>query len=110
PLDASGLADIPRGNLDMLAARAEQLRTRAPFAPRIPYARAAREQRLRHYLASFGIEVAPRTDGERERADVAVASILDKLSTEKRGRPSIVHVWAPSPAKEGHTARAVRKL
>ena len=110
PLDAAGLSDIPRGNLDLLAARAEQLRSRAPFAPRIPFARAAREQRLRHYLASFGIEVPPRVDGERERADAAVASVLEKLSTEKRGRPSIVHVWAPSPSKESHTARAIRKL
>ena len=57
PLDPRGLGDVPRGNLDALAVRAEALRTRAPFAPRLPHATTPREQRLRHYLASFGIEV-----------------------------------------------------
>ncbi len=109
PLDTRGLADIPKGNLDQLAARSEQLRARAPFAPRLPYAKAAREQRLRHYLASFGIEVPPRLDGEREKADLAIATVLDKLSTEKQ-RPSIVHVWAPAPLKKENAARSVRKL
>jgi uncharacterized protein (DUF58 family) len=109
PLDPRGLGDIPKGNLDQLAARSEQLRARAPFAPRLPYAKAAREQRLRHYLASFGIEVPPRLDGEREKADLAIATVLDKLSTEKQ-RPSIVHVWGPAPVKKDNTARAIRKL
>lgn len=109
PLDPRGLADIPKGNLDLLASRGEHLRARAPFAPRLPYAKAAREQRLRHYLASFGIEVPPRLDGEREKADLALATVLDKLSTEKQ-RPSIVHVWAPAPLKKDDTTRAVRKL
>jgi hypothetical protein len=93
----------------MLAARGEQLRARAPFAPRLPYAKAAREQHLRHYLASFGVEVPPRLDGEREHADLAIASVLEKLAMEKH-RPSIVHVWAPSPLKKEATARAIRKL
>jgi uncharacterized protein (DUF58 family) len=109
PLDPRGLADIPKGNLDQLAARGESLRARAPFAPRLPYAKGAREQRLRHYLASFGVEVPPRLDGEREKADVALATVLDKLSTEKQ-RASIVHVWAPAPLKKEATARALRKL
>src|SRR5262249_19254373 len=47
PLDARGLSDIPKSNLDMLAARAEMLRTRAPFAPRVPLAQSSREQQLR---------------------------------------------------------------
>jgi uncharacterized protein (DUF58 family) len=109
PLDTRGLADVPKGNLDMLAARAETLRARAPFAPRLPFAKAAREQRLRHYLASFGIEVPPRLDGEREKADQAICLVLDKLALEKH-RPSIVHVWAPAPVVKERAARAVRKL
>src|SRR5262249_61123519 len=72
PLDPRGLADIPKGNLDQLAARGESLRARAPFAPRLPYAKAAREQHLRHYLAAFGVEVPPRLDGEREKPDLAI--------------------------------------
>jgi uncharacterized protein (DUF58 family) len=109
PLDPRGLGDIPKGNLDLLAARAEQLRARAPFAPRLPHAKAAREQRLRHYLASFGVEVAPRLDGERDRTELAIATVLSKLAGEKQ-RPSIVHVWAPAPTRKEVTARAVRRL
>jgi hypothetical protein len=109
PLDPRGLADVPKGNLDMLAARAEALRTRAPFAPRLPYARAAREQRLRHYLASFGVEVPPRVDGEREKTDPAIAAALEKLASDK-SRPSIVHVWGPPPGKNSPIARGLRKL
>jgi uncharacterized protein (DUF58 family) len=109
PLDPRGLADLPRGNLDLLAARAEGLRSRAPFAPRIPYARTSREQRLRHYLASFGIEVPPRLDGEREQTDAALAAVLEKISVEKK-RPSIVHVWAPAPSRGGKVAASIRRL
>jgi hypothetical protein len=109
PLDARGLSDVPKGNLDMLAARAESLRGRAPFAPRMPYARAAREQRLRHYLASFGIEVPPRVDGEREKTEEAMAAALEKLCADK-ARPSIVHVWGPPPGKNGAVGRSLRRL
>jgi uncharacterized protein (DUF58 family) len=109
PLDPRGLADIPKGNLDLLAARAESLRARAPFAPRVPFARAAREQRLRHYLASFGIEAPPRADGEREKTEIAIGTALEKLAADK-SRPSIVHVWGPAPALGSTTAKALRRL
>jgi hypothetical protein len=109
PLDPRGLADIPPKNLEMLAARAELLRSRAPFAPRVPYARTPRERTLRHYLASFGIEVPPRVDGERERAAATLALLLEKICAEKK-RPSIVHVWAPAPPEDSPIVRAVRKL
>jgi uncharacterized protein (DUF58 family) len=109
PLDARGLTDLPKSNLDMLAARAEMLRARAPFAPRLPYARTPRERTFRHYLASFGIEVPPRTDGERERTEVSLADALTKLCAEKQ-RPSIVHVWAPPPPLDSAVVGAVRKL
>ncbi|HVH46693.1 MAG TPA: DUF58 domain-containing protein [Labilithrix sp.] len=111
PLDPRGLADVPRGNLDSLATRAEAMRVRAPFAPRLPHAATPREQRLRHYLAAFGIEVPPRVDGEREKAEAQLATILDKLVREKRKKPSIVHVWAPPPGPESEAVeRGVRKL
>src|SRR5262249_54377151 len=100
PLDPRGLADVPRGNLDSLATRAEAMRVRAPFAPRLPHAATPREQRLRHYLAAFGIEVPPRVDGEREKAEAQLASLLEKIAREKRKKPSIVHVWAPPPGPE----------
>jgi len=111
PLDPRGLADIPRGNLDALATRAEAMRVRAPFAPRLPQAATPREQRLRHYLASFGVEVPPRVDGEREKAEVELARALDKIAREKRKKPSIVHVWAPAPSPESEALeRAIRRL
>lgn len=109
PLDPKGLSDIQPRNLDMLAGRAEELRTRAPFAPRVPYARTPRDRALRHYLASFGIEVPPRVDGERDRTAASLAQILDKICVEKK-RPSIVHIWAPPPHEGSPIIRSVRKL
>jgi hypothetical protein len=116
PLDPRGLTDVARGNLDALATRAEAMRVRAPFAPRLPHAATPREQRLRHYLAAFGIEVPPRVDGEREKAETQLAGLLDKILREKRAKPSILHIWAPAPGPGGDSGevgaieRAVRKL
>src|SRR5690606_36920805 len=111
PLDPRGLADIPRGNLDAPATRAEAMRVRAPFAPRPPQAATPREQRLRHYLAPFGVEVPPSVDGEREKAELELARALDKIAREKRKKPSIVHVWAPAPSPESEALeRAIRRL
>jgi hypothetical protein len=87
------------------------MRARAPFAPRLPHAASPREQRLRHYLASFGIEVPPRIDGERERAEVQLAALLEKVTLEKKKKPSIVHIWAPPPGPESAPLeRAIKKL
>ncbi len=97
PLDARGLVDVPRGNLDLLAVRSEALRTRAPFAPRVPFAKSQREQRLRHYLAAFGVDVPPRLEGERAKTQAMLLEVLDTLGKEKK-RASIVHVWAPVDA------------
>jgi len=110
PLDPRGLSDVPRSNLDMLAARAESLRARAPFAPRTPLARSSREQALRHYVAAFGIEVPPRTEGERDQAHAALASILEQIAKDKH-RASVVHVFSPAPvAPNSDVAPAVRRL
>ncbi|HEY1693533.1 MAG TPA: DUF58 domain-containing protein [Polyangiaceae bacterium] len=109
PLDVRGLGDLRRGDLDGLAARADLLRARAPFAPRVPFAHTPREQALRHYLAAFGIESPPRVDGERDKAETTLAQVLDKLATEKP-RASIVHVWAPAPARAETSAAAIAAL
>lgn len=110
PLDPRGLSDVPRGNLDALATRAEAMRVRAPFAPRLPHAATPREQRLRHYLAAFGVEVPPRVEGERDKADVQLASLLDRLHKVKKRRATIVHVWAPPIPPGSPVEGAVRKL
>jgi len=109
PLDPRGLADLKRGDLDDLAKRAEMLRGRAPFAPRLPFAHGSREQQLRHYLAAFGIESPPRVDGEREKAEVTIVQVLDKVATEKP-HASTVHVWAPAPTRMEPAARVVAAL
>jgi len=112
PLDPRALSDVPRGNLEALSIRAEAMRSRAPFAPRLPMGSTPREQRFRHYLASFGVEVPPRVEGERERADGQLRGIFEKLAREKnqKKRPSIVHVWAPPPGPESNMEVPLRKL
>jgi len=96
-------------DLDRLAGVAESMRARAPFETRVPHALSPRDRTLRHYLACFGIEVPPRTEGERPRAESELARTLTKLMTVKP-RPSIVAVWAPAPTPHGLVARAVRSL
>ena len=108
PLDPRGLADVAKGDLDALTRRAESLRNRAPFAPRVPQARSPREAALRHYLAAFGVELPPRVDGEREKTEATLAQVIDKLVGEKP-RPSVVHVWAPCPGRSSPIVRALRK-
>jgi uncharacterized protein (DUF58 family) len=109
PLDPRGLRDVRRGDFDGLVRRADTLRTRAPFAPRVPYAPTAREQSLRQYLAAFGIESPPRTDGEQDKARATLAASLGRLAREKP-RPSIVHVWAPSLPETRAAAKAIAAL
>jgi len=109
PLDPRGLADLAGGSLDALATRAEKLRTRAPFAPRVPFAYTAREQKLRHYMAAFGIESPPRIEGEHDRAEIALLQVLERLVSDA-SRGSIVHVWAPVPSRADGMAKAVRTL
>jgi uncharacterized protein (DUF58 family) len=112
PLDPRGLSDVHRGSFEALSQRAEAMRSRAPFAPRLPMSASPREQRFRHYLASFGVEVPPRVDGERERADAQLSSLLEKIALEKnrKKKPSIVHVWAPPPGVGSNSDAALRKL
>jgi hypothetical protein len=109
PLDPRGLADLPKGDLDALSRRADRLRQRAPFAPRLPFAPTPREQSLRHYLAAFGIESPPRSDGERDKAEATLAQVFERLASEKP-RASVVHVWAPAPANAQSMGKAIAML
>ena len=112
-LDPEGGRQITRYDLDRLAGNAERVRERAPFAARVPFGLSARDRTLRHYLACFGIEVAPRAEGERERAVVELARLLGKLC-EERPHATVLAVWAPAPdlgsASGGAVARATRRL
>ena len=64
---------------------------------------------LRHYLASFGIECAPRSEGERDKTAASIAAAIDKMLHDKL-KPSIVYVWAPAPNAPTVLGQAVRKL
>jgi uncharacterized protein (DUF58 family) len=108
-LSAQALSRVKIVDLDGLAECAERLLSGAPFTLPLPHAPTERERTLRHYLASFGIEVPPRVDGERERTDASIAKILERLLAE-RERPSIVHVWADLPVQEDPLAAAIRRL
>ncbi len=109
PLDAQGLRGVRKGDLDALLERAERLRSLAPFAPGVAFAPTPRERALRQYLAAFGIESTPRVEGERDLAEATLVSVLDRLRTEKP-RASVVHVWAPPPARTDAMSRAIAAL
>jgi len=96
PLDARGLADVRRGDIDKLALRADAMRSRAPFAPSAPFGRTARDRTLRRYLAAFGIESPPRNESDRREADAALVDALQHVAKAKP-RASLVHVVAPPP-------------
>ncbi len=99
----------PVADLDRLARVAEGVRSRAPFEARLPHASTPRDRTLRHYLACFGIEAPPRSEGERPRAESELARALTKLAA-LRPRASVVAVWAPAPSPHGLVARGVRLL
>jgi uncharacterized protein (DUF58 family) len=100
PLDARGLVDVRRGDLDKLAARADATRSRAPFSPPSPAARSNRERIMRRYLASFGIDSPPKTDTDRREAEAALEATLAHIAKAKP-RASLVHVIAPPPDEIG---------
>jgi uncharacterized protein (DUF58 family) len=111
PLDARGLADVRRGDLDKLAARADAMRSRAPVAAPPPGGKTARERMLRRYLASYGIESPPKTESDRKEAATSLIDALTQIGKTKP-RPSLIHVIAASP-EEALLARlsdAVRRL
>lgn len=108
PLDSrlgSGKMD-----LDQLALRAESVLNRAPFQPISPQAPSPRERALRRYLAAFGIESPASSEPEHQRTEEAITRFLDRLS-QKKPRPSIVHIWSPAPDKHPpDLARVLAKL
>ena len=96
PLDPTGLADLPKGDVDKLLARLEGLRGRAPFslaAPRAAGINEARDRLVRHYVASFGLDVPGRPTGA-----MSLAGITDALGRIHRARPRATEVVVIAPA------------
>lgn len=110
PLDARGLADVRRSDLERLAQRATALTAKAPFAAPLPRGGSASERALRHYLCAFGVESPPRSEPERLASDAALVQALSRISAE-RPRPSLVYVASPTPELISYPlAAAIRKL
>lgn len=111
PLDSRGLADVRRGDLDKLAARADAMRSRAPFAAAAPGGKTVRERMLRRYLASYGIESPAKTESDRKEA---ATSLVDALTAIAKAKPraSLVHVIAATPEEAllGRLGDAARRL
>jgi uncharacterized protein (DUF58 family) len=96
PLDPHGLADLPRGDVDRLLARLDSLRARAPFQLPPPLAASANEARdraVRHYAASFALDVPGRATGA-----MASAGLVDALKRVHRARPRATDVVVIAPA------------
>lgn len=113
PLDARGLSDVRRGDLDKLAARADTMRARAPFAAAAPTGRSSRDRIMRRYLASFGIDSPPKGATDRREAEVTLVEALLHVARTKP-RASLVHVVAPPPdeialPKVGEAVRRVMR-
>ncbi|MBP9111644.1 MAG: DUF58 domain-containing protein [Polyangiaceae bacterium] len=109
PLDSRAIADVKPRELDLLAIRVAPLRSRAPFSPRLPFARTARDQTFRHYLASFGIELPPRAEGEYDRAHHAMVGIVERILREKH-KPSQVHIFSSPPSPGAPIFAMLRRL
>jgi uncharacterized protein (DUF58 family) len=111
PLDARGLSDVRRGDLDRLAARADAMRSRAPFAASAPLGRSGRDRMLRRYLACYGIDSPPRSEPDRRDVAAAVAEALGYIARAKP-RASVVHVLAtpPDSSQVGPLPEALRRL
>jgi uncharacterized protein (DUF58 family) len=109
PLDPTGLSRVSKSDAESVALRADAIRSKAPFFPRPPFAKTATEQKLRHYLAAFGVELPPKLAGECARSQVAVVDALARLLTGNE-RPSTVYVWATVPPETSGLAKVARQL
>ncbi|MBK8256616.1 MAG: DUF58 domain-containing protein [Polyangiaceae bacterium] len=110
PLDSRGLNDVRRGDLDKLAQRADQTRSRAPFSAAAPAGRTPRERTLRRYLAAYGIESPPRSEQVRQ-GGLALFEVFHAIERTKP-HATLVHVIG-QPPEEQHDKRlgdAVRRL
>lgn len=112
PLDPLSLAGISLSDIDAIAARADSLKHRAPFAALegLPQAPTMREARLRHYLAAFGIESPPKNESTSAQAEFQLAVGLRSLLDKKEKPPTSVYILAPIPRDTELLAPVLRAL
>lgn len=104
PVEPRGLSDLRHGRYDKLAERAAKAASDAPFEPSAPRGRTSTDAELRRYAACFGLFGPPCVEPERAHSERTLATTLERLGRERRGRPSIVHVVAPPPTHQGVAA------
>jgi uncharacterized protein (DUF58 family) len=96
PLEPQLVENVRSGNLDRVARRASPALRRAPFVVPPPFASTAREQVLRHYLASFGIDSPARLEPDRPKTDQQLLEAVKEVMLSKP-HASLVYIWSPAP-------------
>jgi uncharacterized protein (DUF58 family) len=96
PLEPTMVENLRSHELERIARRAALALKRAPFRCPAPQAATPREQTLRHYLESFGIDSPGRLEPEKPHTWKTLTQALKDL-LQQRPRPSLVHVCAPVP-------------
>ncbi len=112
PLEPSSVHDLRRGRFDRLAERAARLRAHAPFAHPAPLGHGPEDAELRRYAACFGLAMPPRHEPDRDRTTLTLLRLLTSMRSEKKDRPTVVHVVSPPPAPDRVLAmgQAVKRL
>lgn len=95
PLDAA-TQRLRTSDVERIMRRVERARARAPFSSPQVFASSMREQKLRQYVAAFGLYAPPRLEPDRDKTDAQLCETLRKI-VRLRPRPSIAYVWSPAP-------------
>jgi uncharacterized protein (DUF58 family) len=95
PLDAAAQR-VRSSDVERIMRRVERVQARAPFSRPHVFAISMREQKLRQYVAAFGLYAPPRLEPDREKTDSQLCGALQKIM-RLRPRPSIAYVWSPAP-------------
>ncbi|MEN9577407.1 MAG: hypothetical protein RJA70_416 [Pseudomonadota bacterium] len=96
PLEPNLAPNVRLSNLDRLARRAAAALRRSPGRADVPFATSPREQTLRHYLKSFGIDSPPRLEPDRDKTDWRLVEALKEVLGAKP-KPSLVYTWSKAP-------------
>ncbi len=96
PLAPELVENMRSKNIDRVARRASVALRKSPFSAPAPFASTPREQSLRHYLVSFGIDSPARLEPDRNKTDLVLVEALKEILLSKP-RPTLVCCWSPTP-------------